>query len=398
MTFWRSAAGVIEVELTAAEPEKALTAASLAGIQMYSVCHDKNLVCTFTIRRGDFARLAALCKKQGLSLKIVKKRGLYYAFANLYRRKMLIIGMSVLVFSALFLPARILFVHVEGNEKIPEKQILSAAEECGIRFGAARRLVRSEKVKNALLDAIPQLQWAGVNTSGCTAVISVRERDASSKPQNSGGVSSIIAERDGYILSCVTTRGNALVQPGQAVQKGQTLISGYTECGAYIQATQASGEIIAQTSRNLTVVSPVNCVRRTQSMGTSRIVSVLLGKKRIFFWKGSGISDAGCGRMYKQYDFTLPGGFRLPIALCLDTYQHFEMADSEHETSDLKTFAHQYLKAQMVAGQIQSGTQTIQRSGDMLRLTGSYVCIESIGKVKPEQIGEANVKTNGENR
>ena len=102
--------------------------------------------------------------------------------------------------------------------------------------------------------------------------------------------------------------------------------------------------------------------------------------------------------MYKQYDFTLPGGFRLPIALCLDTYQHFEMADSEHETSDLKTFAHQYLKAQMVAGQIQSGTQTIQRSGDMLRLTGSYVCIESIGKVKPEQIGEANVKTNGENR
>ena len=52
----------------------------------------------------------------------------------------------------------------------------------------------------------------------------------------------------------------------------------------------------------------------------------------------------------------------------------------------------------MVAGQIQSGTQTITHSEDTLRLNGSYICTESIGKVKPEQIGETDDKTNGENR
>ena len=52
----------------------------------------------------------------------------------------------------------------------------------------------------------------------------------------------------------------------------------------------------------------------------------------------------------------------------------------------------------MVAGQILRETQRIVPDGDVLRLKGSYVCIESIGKVKPEQIGETNVKTNGENR
>ena len=39
-------------------------------------------------------------------------------------------------------------------------------------------MIRSEKVKNSLLQRIPQLQWAGINTDGCVAVISVREKTA----------------------------------------------------------------------------------------------------------------------------------------------------------------------------------------------------------------------------
>lgn len=398
MTIWKSMAGTVEVEMTAAEPERALSTISQAGIALFGVHHEKDLTCSFTIRRRDYARLAALCQKDGLSLTIVGKRGISYSLAALRKRKMLIVGMGALLFSAFFLPTRILFVRVEGNSRIPENRIIRAAEESGICFGASRKDVRSERVKNALLDTIPQLQWAGVNTSGCTAVISVRERAASRDEPESSGVSSIVADRDGYILSCTVTQGTAQVQPGQSVQNGQTLISGYTECGICIQATQAKGEIIAQTHRELTAIAPVNCLQRTGSTGISRRLSLLLGKKRIFFWKGSGISDAGCGRMYRQYNFTLPGGFRLPIALCVDTYQHCSLENGKAKVSAFGGFTRQYLEAQMVAGQILRETQRIVPDGDVLRLKGSYVCIEAIGKVKPEQIGETNVKTNGENR
>ena len=398
MTFWKSIDGVVDVEMTAAEPEKALTAITLEGVALSNVRHASDLTCTFTIRRRDYARLTALCGKQGQSVTIVKRRGIYYALTNLCRRKLLVFGMGILLFSAFFLPTRILFVRVEGNTRIPEKQILSAAEENGIHFGASRRLVRSEKVKNAVLDAIPQLQWAGVNTKGCTAVISVRERESSRGVSQSPQVSSIVADRDGYILSCVVTQGSARVQPGQAVRKGQTLISGLTECGISIQATQAKGEIMAQTIRKLTALAPVKCLQRTGNGDTEYAVSLLLGKKRIFFWKGSGIPDARCGRMYKQYDFTLPGGFRLPVSVCVDTYRFNALEEGEAEYPALETFAHRYLLAQMVAGQILGGDQSILRSGDVLRLRGSYVCTEAIGIVKPEQIGEANGKTDGENR
>ena len=341
MTIWNFLAGTVEVEMTAAEPERELSTISQSGIALFGVRHEKELVCSFTIRRSDYARLAALCQKDGQSLAIVRKRGIFDSLAALRMRKMLIVGMGTLLFSAFFLPTRILFVRVEGNSRIPENRIIRAAEDSGICFGASRKNVRSEKVKNALLDAVPQLQWAGVNTSGCTAVISVRERAVSREEPESSGVSSIVADRDGYILSCTVTQGTAQVQPGQSVQNGQTLISGYTECGICIQATQAKGEIIAQTHRELTALAPVSCLQRTGSTGISRRLSLLLGKKRIFFWKGSGISDAGCGRMYKQYNFTLPGGFRLPIALCVDTYQHSSLRDGNAEVAAFEEYARQ---------------------------------------------------------
>lgn len=398
MSLWRSIDGVVDVELTAAEPENALTEIARSGIEIRSVCRDKDLIFAFSVRRRDDRKLVSLCKKHGWSHKVIRQCGIYYDLTCLIHRKMLLFGLSIFIFFALFLPTRVLFVRVEGNDRIPTNRIISAAEESGIHIGTSRRYVRSEKVKNTLLDKIPQLQWAGVNTNGCTAVISVRERSDSPVSPGKGSVSSIVADRDGYILSCVVTQGAAKIQPGQSVLKGQILISGYTECGICIQATQARGEVIAQTSRDLTVAAPSMCEKRSGISKKSERISLLLGKKRIFFWKGSGISDAGCDRMYKQYDLTLPGGFRLPFALCVDTYRSYHLSEGEAEISSLEGFARKYLISKMVSGKILSSTEETQRSGDILFYKGRYVCTESIGKVKQEQIGESNGKTNGENR
>ena len=62
------------------------------------------------------------------------------------------------------------------------RKILERAEYCGVHFGAKAGSVRSEQVKNRLLFEIPELRWAGVNTTGCTAVITVAERQSGEVP------------------------------------------------------------------------------------------------------------------------------------------------------------------------------------------------------------------------
>ncbi len=389
--------GFLEIEISSASVETALESFIQEGIELLGLRRLDELTCCFQIKRNDVERIRNICKKRGDNLRILRHFGLYWSLQSACRRQVLLTSIVILLAVTLFLPSRVLFVQVEGNAAVPSGQILAAAEDCGICFGASRRDVRSERVKNALLSAVPQLQWAGVNTSGCVATISVRERTEEQTTEAVPQVSRIVASRDGYILSTTVTQGNLLVQVGQTVKEDQPLISGYTDCGLCIQATRARGEIFAQTKQQLEAVTPSEFSSRGAILQVKRKFSLLFRKKRINLWKDSGISHSSCGRMYKEYYITLPGGFELPIALCVEVYTSYENTEEtlpqEDAQANLTAFAEGYLLQHMIAGKILQGSQTVLLEEGIYRLKGQYICTEMIGRERQEEIGD----TNGEN-
>lgn len=398
MSIWRSAAGIVEVELTSAVPEDAISAIGELGIVILSLQRCGDLSCRFQISRKDYSALRKLAAKRGDALHLIGRKGLYWKAKSLLLRPVLLTGLCLWGCMICFLPSRIFFVHVNGNQTIPSRRILEAAENCGIYFGASRRAIRSEKVKNAMIAQIPQLQWVGVNTSGCVATISVRERLVTETENQESQVSNIVATKDGFILSATVTRGNPLFQVGQAVKEGQVLVSGYTDCGICIQATRSSAEIYAQTRRSFHAVTPSVYQEIQLTGGVRRKISLRYRKKRINLWKDSGISPTTCGRIYEEYYLTLPGGFQLPIALCLETYSEYAVRDAalseDRAVQLLDGFVQSYLPTQMAAGEIIHGDRQIERTEDAYHLRGAYVCAEMIGKEQQEQIGEGNGKNN----
>lgn len=392
MNLWRSLEGMMEVELTSAQPENSLETINGDKIEVFHVQQKDALTFLFSIRRWDYSRLCKLCEKRGETLKVRRRYGLYWSLMALKKRPVLLIGMAILLCFILYLPSRVFFVQVEGNTTVPDRKIIAAAEDCGICFGASRRLVRSEKVKNRLLSAVPELQWAGVNTSGCVATISVRERSAQAQTERPYEVTSIVAARDGFLLSGTVTSGTGLFTPGQTVRKGQVLISGYTDGGICIRATRAEGEIFAQTSRELTVLTPSQYQQRGEERGSSKKISLVVGKKRINLWKDSGNLDTGCGRIRNRYTLTLPGGFALPVSLEIETLSDFELTAAELSQNQaekaLRYFADSYLSQDMIAGEILHRTETLFHEDGVYSLEGEYQCREMISRVHREQIGE----------
>lgn len=384
----------IEAEVVSANVSATLDALNRIGIPLYHIQQMDELTARICCRRKDYGKIRKKIESRGDSLRILRKSGPYWTLNGMKKRPVLLVGCIFLLMLILYLPTRIYFINVEGNETVPARQILEAAQKCGISFGASRRAVRSEKVKNALLAELPQLKWAGVNTSGCTATISVRERipDEGEAPKKQVG--NVVAIRDGFVVSATSTSGTLLCKPGQTVMEGQILISGYTDCGICIQADKAEGEIFAQTDRDISMLLPLNALERTDRSGVQRKISLCIGKKRINLWKDSGIWDVTCGRIYKEYYITLPGDFCLPIALAVETYskdavRSVSIAHSEAEAM-MTGYAESYLQNQMVAGTILSGKQTVTEETGYYCFRGSYVCVEMIGKEQGEQIGETN--------
>ena len=203
-------------------------------------------------------------------------------------------------------------------------------------------------------------------------------------------MSSIIALEDGIITSCTVTKGNALCKVGQVVRKGQMLVSGYTDCGISIRAEQAQGEIYAQTQRKTDVILPDIAQDQAIKSSVTRKYSLIIGKKRINLFKGSGISDTSCDKMYLENYITLPGGFQLPIALVTETIYTCTLDDAttdEDDAGDILTdFSQSYLRSQMIAGEILDATEDISVSNGCYLLSGKYTCNEMIGLTQDEEI------------
>ena len=393
-----SICGYIQVEMTSANLPALLERISASDIPMWDLIPIDELTMRIHIPRNRHQKLAIICKKHGDTLKITARKGSYWTLKGLLSRPVLIFGVMLLFFASLYLSGRVLFVTVEGNETIPSQLILEKAQDCGIRFWAQRREVRSERMKNALLEALPELRWAGINTYGCTAVISVSERAVQTERQLELRVSSILASRDGVITAVTATQGNLLCREGQAVKAGDVLISGYQDCGITIRAVRAEGEVFAQTNRDLQVLSPLDWSVRVGNRGVARKYSLIFGKKRINLWKGSGISDASCVRMYEEYYITLPGGFRLPVGVSIEHITGCDTAPltyPEEEAAQLvNDFANAYLLQQMVAGSVTRKLTQTDCDGTVCRLTGNYFCVEMIGTLRHNEIGEYNGKDN----
>ena len=384
--------GMVQLELVSARIERTILLMNAEGIELYDFRQIDLLTGRFWVKRKNFSAALKICTYLEGSLTVLSKRGLYWNLRRLAARPVLPVGIAVILAMYLFLPTRILFVKVEGNASIPTNRILTEAEACGICFGASREAVRSEKMKNQLLERISQLQWAGINTAGCVATISVRERQPDPQPSRYGMVSSLHASRDGYILSATATRGTLLVQPGQAVKAGQMLISGFTDCGITIRAEEAEGEIYAQTNHFYRLCAPIHSSQKSLTGNTYKKYSVRLGKKRINLWKDSGISVDSCDRMYEEYYITLPGGFSLPATLCVETFTEYECIPMQLPQQDLRmglsAAAKLYLGRHMSAGSIQKESESYTQTQDMLFLAVNYVCQEMISGVRQEQIGE----------
>ncbi|MBQ8237016.1 MAG: sporulation protein YqfD [Oscillospiraceae bacterium] len=388
MGLFRNLAGEIRVRLTSADVAEALAAVSGAGIPIKNAAAEDELTFSFTIARGDYKKLSSIAKRRGDLIRLTDRRGIYWDLQRLRRRPVFIFGMVFLLMMAMFVPSRVLLIEVRGNTTIPASQIIEAAGECGICFGASRREVRSEKVKNALLEAMPELAWAGVNTYGCRAVISVRQRDPEPEKMQRPEVAHIVAARDGFVLSCDVVSGSGQCIPGQAVKAGEVLISGYTDCGICITATRADGEIMAATTRALTAVTPAECMKKGRQIKETVKYSLIVGKIRINFDNNSGILDASCGRMVTNYHLTLPGGYRLPVTLVKQTATEMELSAIGTEPTVLQDYAVRYLGSQMIAGTVTEAVESITEDGGVWMLTGDYACTEMIGRERAEQNGE----------
>lgn len=392
------ARGLVTAEVTTADPPSALTAWASARVRFRRAELTTPLTLWVEMDRQALPKLRKICKKRGDSIRLIGRRGLLEDVRRLSRRPVLILGLILVIVMMTVLPKRLWFLRFAGNERLTQAELTAAAEEAGLTFFASVADIKSEEVKNRMVNLLPELAWAGVQFEGGIATVTVREQEVRPEIINRQVPANVVAVRPGIVTSMSVLDGQALCQVGKAVLEGEILVSGYVDCQTHTQVTQADAEIYALTQRDISVILPVHCQGKGEIQGSTLKISLCLGRKRINLWGNSRILPAEYDKITEVRPLTLPGGYVLPVALVIQRGQARQMVSAPLQNPEeaLEDFGRHYVQTQMLAGRI-LGAETELRSGsDAYFFSGVYTCEEMIARQRAAILLEGD-KDDGKN-
>ncbi len=386
--------GYVRAKIKGASPEWALERLTQARAAFLEPVREDDVTISLLLLKKDVPKAESAAQKAMCELEIAEEFGLSKSLGGLFRRKAFCIALVLALAASFVIPKFVFFYEVTGNEAVPEEKILRAMKSLGVGFGTYGPDIKPQELKNKMLLLIPELQWFTVQQSGMRARIVVRERPERIPVEERRAPMDVVAAKNGVITSVYAYDGNCLCQPGQAVTKGQLLISAYTDLEFTTRVCAARGEIYAGTLAQKTVVTPDTVTVKRPNGKTARSVSLLLGEKRRNIFTNGGNLTGRCDKITRTHMLTLPGGLEIPIGLSVTqcVYYDTETKPLSPETAkaQLQEQAESAVRQDMIAGKILDVTGELSRQNGIFEYTASIRCEEMIARMVRASILQIN--------
>lgn len=242
LRLWSFLAGYVIIRVKGSALERLVNLAASRGVRLSDIRRVGPDVLYAQTSIGGFKALRPLARRLDCTMRIRRRGGLPFLADALVRRKALTAGVFLFLVALYGLSSFIWFIHLTGVAPGHREEIRSYLESAGLRIGARVSSFDREKLAADLLRRFPYLTWASVEVRGTLAKVKVVEKvllpAAETAPRH------LVARRDGLVTACLPLRGEALVQPGETVVRGQVLISGVVHLDPGTPA--AGGEVLAR--------------------------------------------------------------------------------------------------------------------------------------------------------
>ncbi len=255
--------GYLYVKFVSPFPEKMLNICAANGINFWRVSLKKNVL-YFKISISDFKRLRRLKRNLKGKVHITKKVGFPFIIErNKYRYGMLV-GAVLFLIMINFLSGFVWNINISGNETIPSQSLLQSLEELKITEGTKISSIDPQIARNQLLMNRKDISWAAFNIEGCRLTIDITE--TKQKDNKSKEPSNLVAAEDGVIKAVEVISGTTNVRVGDAVTKGDLLVSGVVEYkDLHTEFVRSRAKIIAETETTLRVEVPFKQIKTKQT-------------------------------------------------------------------------------------------------------------------------------------
>ncbi len=307
--------GYVRVEIEGYYVERFINLCQNKRILIWKLKREKGVKLFFNIGIKDFKKLKSIAKKTSCKLKIKRKRGIPFLMYKYRKRKVFIISLiliSILIYSS----TRYIWnieINVEENHIVPniEKDLY----DLGLKRGVIKNKIETDKIINEIRLKRNDISWMGIDIKGTNAVVKIIKANEKPKLIEESDYCSIIAAKSGIITKIIAQNGTALVNVGDKVSKGDTLIAGYME-GKYTDKryVHSLGEVQAKVAYRKSEKIYLKREELGETGEKEKRIKIKLNNFQINFYKTLSkfkIYDT----IYSEKKFRVFSNYYLPISL-----------------------------------------------------------------------------------
>ena len=328
-------------------------------------------------------RLQRLCQAEGIELRILESGGLPPFLWRYRRRAGLMIG-AVLSLALMLLSQRFVWdIRITGNETMTETEVREELRACGLFVGSYIPDIHSSELENRVLIASKRISWISVYMDGTVATVQIIEHVEPPPAEDTSRPANLIAAADGQIEVVELYRGNCVVTHGQAVRKGELLVSGlYDSQVEGYRFTRAAGKILARIERDFRVEIPLFYEEKTYLESNCEEITLKFFDFSLILYKKTGNTEGMCDIIREEKGLDMLGGKAIPVGLSLSHSLPYTLKTAERTPEEALELAYADLERELAA--LSADAQLLGKSirttltDTSLILECTVTCIEDI--------------------
>lgn len=288
--FFNFLKGYVIIEVMGKDRERFINICLRRGIKIWGILleNDKLSMCVYI---KDFKSLREIRRKCSVRIKILKRKSALFTLLRYRKRYVFVICMLLSVFIIFQTSGYIWTVEINGAENTDIHKLTNLLEENGIYVGAKKsNLKLTSEIKEDIINNTDDIAWIWIYMEGTKARVLVSQIRVPHKIIEKDIPVNIVSTADGVIKDITVKSGEAAVKLGDAVEKGDILISGKVtafregEEENYIYV-HSLGTVEAYTIHTETVEEKLYDEIRTPTGKNKRQITLELFGKRYDFFK-----------------------------------------------------------------------------------------------------------------
>ena len=294
-------------------------------IYVYNVNRMEKSKIQFNIDTNNYKKLKKIHRSNKFKIKVKKQTGIPFIAKRIYTYRGMVICAIISLIILMSTSQFVTDVYITAPEGIDKTALKKELYIQGVKPGVYKKSIDRKIVRENIMGKFKQIAYVSINVKGTNIFVNITKKDESQNSDENSNYCNIIAQKDGIIEKIVPRSGEAIVQEGDIVKKGDVLINGAN--------TTAQPEVWAMTFYEAKKTSNYIDIKNQRTGNKKNVYTISFYDKKYKILRNIKYRDYEIENNIKELRI---GDYTFPVKITVSTFYEVKKVENKIDVEKLK--------------------------------------------------------------